>query len=116
MTVLTLEGHCPSKKNLWRRGKAGRMFIDEETKAQIERLTYQANEQWIGKPTVHADVTVRFFVAHRRSDRDNMLTTVLDCLRDAGVIENDNIAKFNGTITVLPAQVAARERVVVEIL
>lgn len=32
-----------------------------------------------------------------------MLTTILDCLREAGVIQNDNIAQFNGTITVPPA-------------
>jgi hypothetical protein len=42
-----------------------------------------------------------------------MLTTVLDCLRDADVIVNDNIAQGNGTLVLLPAVVDQDERVTI---
>ena len=44
-----------------------------------------------------------------------MLTTILDCLREAGVIVNDNIAQFNGTIALLPAVIDEKERVTIEV-
>ena len=115
--TLVLKGHCPSKKNLWKRGRGGRTYIDDETAALIDALTYQAEAQWCWRGAVkHPDMRVRFYVATKRQDRDNMLTTILDCLKKAGVIEDDNIARFNGVLTVLPALlVKDEERTVVEI-
>lgn len=99
-----LKGHCPSNKNLWKRGKGGRTYIESETQALIDTLTEQAKIAWIGREQiVQPNVMVCFHVSSRCQDRDNMLTTILDCLREAGVIQNDNIAQFNGTITVPPA-------------
>jgi hypothetical protein len=40
---------------------------------------------------------------------------VLDCLREAGVIVNDNIKSFNGDVILLPAVVKKDERVVIEV-
>ena len=113
--TLVLHGHCPSKKNLWKRGKGGRTYIDSETKALIDALTAQAQNQWIGEPVTHPDMRVQFFARDRRRDRDNMLTTLLDCLRDAGVIVNDNIAQANGTLVLLPAMIDKDERTVIEV-
>lgn len=42
--TLVLKSHCPSKKNLWKRGRGGRTCIDDETAALIDALTTQA--QW----------------------------------------------------------------------
>src|SRR5215831_19496099 len=81
------------------------------TKRSGRTLTAQARNQWIGEPVTHPDVCVQFFARDRRRDRDNMLTTVLDCLREAGVIVNDNIAQFNGTVALLPAVIDQKERV-----
>ena len=99
----------PGKKNLWKRGKGGRTYIDSETAALIEALTTQARAQWKHEPVTHPNVMVCFHVASRRQDRDNMLTTILDCLKKAGVIEDDNIARFNGTLTVHPAVLSKEE-------
>ena len=116
--TLVLRGHCPSKKNLWRRGRGGHTYIDSETQTLIDALTIQAEEQWKREPVKHPGMRVQFFVASRRQDRDNMLTTILDCLKKAGVIEDDNIARFNGVLTLLPALLVFEEdeRTVVEVI
>jgi Holliday junction resolvase RusA-like endonuclease len=63
----------------------------------------------------HPELSVQFFTRDRRQDKDNLLTTVLDCLRDAGVIFNDNIKSFNGTLTLLAAVIDENERVAIEV-
>jgi Holliday junction resolvase RusA-like endonuclease len=113
--TLVLKGHCPSKKNLWKRGKGGRTYIDDETAALIDALTAQAQAQWKHEPVTHPNMYVEFHVRDRRRDRDNMLTTILDCLRDADVIVNDNVAQFNGTVVLAPALVDSDERTVISI-
>ncbi len=113
--TITLLGHCPSKKNLWQMGKSGRMFIKKNVKDAIDALTRQAASQWPDRPVKHPDVEVTFYVRDARPDRDNKLTTVLDCLRDAKVIKNDNIKSFNGTLVVRPAIFDCNERTVVRI-
>jgi Holliday junction resolvase RusA-like endonuclease len=47
-------------------------------------------------------MSIQFITRDRRRDWDNMLTTVLDCLRGAGVILNDNIKSFNCAVVLLP--------------
>jgi Holliday junction resolvase RusA-like endonuclease len=105
----------PKQKNLWKRGKGGRTYIDSETKGLIDALTIQARAQWKHEPVTHPDIGVQFFARDRRRDRDNMLTTILDCLRDAGVIVNDNIAQANGTLILLPAVIDQNERTMIEV-
>ena len=81
-STIVLHGHCPSKKNLWKRGRGGRTYIDSETKALIDVLTLQAQNQWIGEPLTQPDMRVQFFARDRRRDRDNMLTTSwIACVR-----------------------------------
>jgi Holliday junction resolvase RusA-like endonuclease len=78
-------------------------------------LTVQARAQWKHELVTHPDVRVQFFAQDRRRDRDNMLTTILDCLRDAGVIVNDSIAQANGTLVLLPGVIDQNERVTIEV-
>ena len=52
---------------------------------------------------------IQFFARDRRRDRDNILATILYCLRDAGVIVNDNIGQANGTLIQLPAVIDQSE-------
>ena len=89
---LILLGHVPGKKNLLRRSKNGGMFRDAAVAEQISKITYQARCQWKDRePLVRPAAKVLFHITDMRSDLDNKWTTVLDCLKDAGVIKNDNI-------------------------
>ncbi len=103
--TLELWGHCPSKKNLWQRARAGKMFLSTEVKAQIDTLTTQAMFLWKQRPPIeHPEITVTFFVRDARRDRDGMFTTLLDCLQAAGVLVNDNIAHNGGRTVLEPCQ------------
>jgi Holliday junction resolvase RusA-like endonuclease len=114
---LVLAGPCPAKKNLWQRGKSGRMFLNATVKAQIDSLTIQARSQWQQPPVESPVMEFRFYVAAARRDRDGMFTTVLDCLQEAGVLVNDNIRRNNGRTVLHPCEFvpAKKERVEVEI-
>ena len=101
--TLTLHGHCPSKKNDWERGGAGKMFLPAEVTAQIDTLITQALFHWrIGAPIEHPELTVTFYVVAQRQDRDGMFVTILDVLQKAGVIVNDNIKKNNARTILEP--------------
>lgn len=115
MTII-LEGHCPSKKNLYRRTKNGGLHLRRDTKAELDSLSWQARTQRPREPLVHPNMEVEFYVATQRGDRDGKLASLLDCLQQAEVIKNDNIFNFNGTVTLLPAKLAVREKVIVRIL
>lgn len=115
--LLTLYGHCPSKKNLWQRGTAGKMFLDADTRKQIDTLTLQAQFGWkFGGPVEHPELTIQFFVCGAKRDRDGMLVTVLDCLQSAGVIVNDNLAHCNSRLILEPAVFVSEADERVEIL
>jgi Holliday junction resolvase RusA-like endonuclease len=115
MATLILHGHLPSKKNLWKRGRGGRTYIDSDVKALIDALTAQAQHQWKDEPVEHPELIVEFYMRDKRRDRDNMLTTVLDCLCAAGVLVNDNVARCNGLLVVYPAVIDKDERVTIEV-
>lgn len=113
--VLTLIGTVPSKKNRYRRSVNGGMYTTASTKALLDGIILQAQSQWKRPPVVHPDMDVTFYVQNQASDRDNKVTALLDCLVKARVLCDDSISKFNGTLTILPAQLAVRERTIVRI-
>ena len=116
-TSLVLWGKCPAKKNLWSRGKGGHTFLNAEVKAQIDALTHQARLQWgVRGPVEHPELTLTFYVHHARRDRDGMFTTVLDCLQEAGVLVNDNLAHNNGRTILEPCRFVDEAEERVEIL
>jgi len=114
--TIILEGTCPSKKNLYRRAKNGRMYLSADVKAQLDSLSWQALTQRPRHPLIHPNMEVEFHVASERGDRDGKLASLLDCLQQAEIIKNDNIKQFNGTVTILPAKLAVREKVIIRIL
>jgi Holliday junction resolvase RusA-like endonuclease len=114
--TLTLLGPVPSKKNRWKHGMV-HTYLPAEVTAQILGLTLQAKSQWRHRePAIHPDISIQFYVLSRRQDRDNMATAIYDILRDAGVVVDDNIAKCNGKLTIMPAvMVKTYQRVVIEV-
>jgi hypothetical protein len=103
---MTLRGAIPSKKSLYRRaivnGKPS-LVIDPTAKQQMNSLQLQAQGLWKYDPVKHPAVKVRFTTSNPAQDRDGMFTTLADLLQSAGVIVNDNIRHFNGTVTLEPA-------------
>lgn len=92
------------------------MYLNAEVKAQLDSLSWQALTQRPRHPFVHPNLEVEFYVSSQRGDRDGKLAALLDCLQQAEVIKNDNIKNFNGTVTLLPAKLAVREKVIIRIL
>lgn len=113
--VLTLHGHCPSKKNDWERGETG-MFLPKEVADQIKILITQAMYGWgLRGPVEHPELTVTFFVAAQRQDQDGMYVTILDVLQKAGVLVNDNIKRNNGRKVLEPCEFVSSSEERVEI-
>lgn len=102
-------GKIPSKKNLLRRSRTGGMYRENTVALEIDSITIQMINQWGDLPALeHPDITVTQRVRRANSDRDNQLTTLLDCLQDAGVLVNDNIKHCNGRVLMLPAAVDSK--------
>lgn len=113
-----LRGHVPSKKNQWRPRRGGGIVLDRKARAEIDPLLLQAAaiaHLWGLHHLEHPRMRVTFYVTNQRSDRDNKLSTLMDILQRAGILKNDNIAHFNGEVTLMPAQISQEEKTVIEI-
>lgn len=101
--VLTFAGPLPCKKN---RPMGRRFSIDPVMKADINAITTAMKEQW-RDPATFAPYATRKLAALRfdidylngGADADGIVTTVLDCLKSAGVITEDNMANLQDTRT-----------------
>ena len=96
---LTIKGHVPSKKNLWKRRRGGGLYIASADAKELESLLWQVKGQWSWGPLHRPSIYARFFVLDGRSDLDNKWTAVQDVLVAAGVLTNDSIASLPGPIT-----------------
>lgn len=102
--VLRIVGQIPAKKNKWRRKGAG-VGVDQETQARLDWIVLQLREQWRHHQPLSSGATLTFVFETRNSlaDRDNMYTTLLDCMIAARVIEDDRIGAMNGWHYLAPA-------------
>lgn len=109
----------PAKKNTWRRGINGRMYLPGEVRRAIEALTWQAKAQWCGRqPLENPAVQVELHLSDLRRDIDGIWTTILDALQAAGVIRQDNAAHFGGPVAFAPVRYIGRgqtEEVIIRI-
>lgn len=79
------------------------MFRDHAVSACIDALAQQIPAAYRNLRLEHPVVLWQFTMPVRRQDRDNMKTTILDILKTTGVIQDDNIAHYNGKEVMLPA-------------
>lgn len=109
MTIIfTLTGPVPSKKNAWKRGARGNVYLPDGIQADIDALIWQAKSAKLKvdlKPIAGARVRVsaHFTVPREHKDLDNVFTTLLDVLQKAGILENDKLVRaFNVDETIAP--------------
>lgn len=117
---IRLEGHVPSVKNSQQilRRKNGTPFLMAKAtyRKAMDSLTLQARAAWRGRPPLeHPDLIVWIYSADRRGDRDNKLNAIMDILKHAKVIADDNIRRCNGTVLMPPAIVGKGEGAVIRI-
>jgi hypothetical protein len=104
--VLVVRGYVPPKKNQYRSGKGG-FYLPQDVKERLDLIEAQIRKQWGRRPAVrHPNMCFELTLRSTRSDRDNTVQTLLDCMQRAGVIENDNVGHCNGWILIAPAEVA----------
>jgi hypothetical protein len=110
--LLVIPGFVPAKKNLWRHGKGKQMYFAKDgVGAQIEALTWECKRAWVpNPPAMLPKMWFVFYCKDLMSDIDNKLTTLLDILKVAGVIHNDNLKFLPGPITIRGEVDAANER------
>lgn len=89
-----VRGEVPSKKNAWRRGTQGQVYLPAAQQRLIDDLHIQLNSirsQWsIPVPlTGGLAVHIAIYTDKKTIDVDNQGTTMLDLLQKAGIIHND---------------------------
>jgi len=102
---LILEGTVPSLKNSKQilRKASGRPFISSSTKAKqwTKNAVEELKTQFNGYIIVDYPITVELVMYNKdniRRDLDNQASTVLDALRHANVIEDDDFKHINHLI------------------
>ena len=86
--TLHIDGKVPAKKNNLRVTKRGGMYGKAVARA-IQSLEWQMTKNRPASPLRGVSITMLFHVSDHRSDGDGKETTLLDCLRRMGWIEND---------------------------
>ena len=91
MISFTRIGNIPSKKNRWRRGANGNVYIPPEVKSELDDFLWQLKKPKADLgPAIESEVVIRcIFAGQMAKDLDNMTTTLLDLLQSAEIIKND---------------------------
>lgn len=106
--VIELEGKPVAKKNdkIPFKNKAGKMRFRYGSQDQLDRLAIQIPGWARDLKLEHPAIEFEFTVAHRKFDRDNAVTTLLDLLVKMGVLAQDSVAHCNGLMTIHPAVIS----------
>lgn len=100
---LVVKGNVKAKKNNKRvvyNKKTGKPFImtDKTTDDYQKDAVRQLKEQWKGLRIIDYPITVQmvfYYPTKHRKDIDNSMTTLLDCMKTAGIIEDDDVTHIN---------------------
>ena len=100
---LVIIGNVKAKKNNKRvvyNKKTGKPFImtDKKTTDYIKDAITQMREQFNGHEITEYPISIQmvfYYQTKHRKDIDNSATTVLDCMKEAGVILDDDVLHVN---------------------
>jgi Holliday junction resolvase RusA-like endonuclease len=95
---LIVTGNVKAKKNnktMAMNRRTGKMFpmTDKSTTVYIKDAIRQLEEQFRGLKITHYPISVQmafFYPTKHRKDIDNSASTILDCMKSAGVIVDDD--------------------------
>jgi Holliday junction resolvase RusA-like endonuclease len=95
---LEIKGPISSKKNKLqpRHGKGKGLRYRDGIKEEIDGIVLQMQSQYDGPKPIADPVRITILVAcpnPGRTDGDGVLTNVLDCLKQAGIISDDNLLR-----------------------
>lgn len=87
--IEVIKGNTPSKSNCYRfAGKV--MYKTKELKAYEESFYLQCKQYRNANIDTEFEFRIKVYYPSRRSDLDNSLKVVLDCLQKVKAIKNDN--------------------------
>jgi Holliday junction resolvase RusA-like endonuclease len=100
---LIIKGNPKAKKNnktMALNRKTGKMFpmTDKATTVYIKDAVKQLRDQFEGFKITHYPITIQmvfYYPTKHRKDIDNSMSTLLDCMKTAGVIEDDDVSHVN---------------------
>ncbi len=103
--TIVLNGRIPSKKNEYAVGNKS-FYIPEALKNRLDEIDRDMRKQWgMRLPLKHPRAIFRFFIGADNKDRDNMETTLLDCMVRSCILVDDNVKSNNNWSTKAPAVV-----------
>lgn len=89
---ITILGIIPVKKNKQRISRYGGIYKDPDVVSYETSLGFQAYAQGARPITGHFELWAEFHI-RKNKDLDGVLTTLLDSLQIAGLIENDKLLR-----------------------
>lgn len=100
---LVVHGNVKAKKNnkqMMLNRKTGKMFpmTDKATTDYMKDAVAQLKEQFKDYKITNYPILVQmvfFYPTKHRKDIDNSATTILDCMKTAGIIEDDDVTHVN---------------------
>lgn len=94
-------------------GGRARFIKNSRLQKDLDAIACQIPATMRGLNLVHPQIDLYVTVPDGRSDRDNILTTLLDLLVTCGVIKNDSIAQLNAKIIIHPAVISDHFKTVI---
>lgn len=100
---LVINGNVKSKKNnkmVAYNRKSGKPFIltKKDTDDYMNDAIRQMKDQFQGYEITEYPITIQmsfYYKTKHRKDIDNSATTILDCMKTAGIIEDDDVSHVN---------------------
>ncbi len=100
---LVVHGNVKAKKNnkqMMLNRKTGKMFpmTDKATTDYMKDAVAQLQQQFAGNKITGYPILIQmifYYETKHRKDMDNSASTILDCMKTAGIIEDDDVTHVN---------------------